>query len=106
MRSKNIKADDEFVNKYGRTVTAKDILQSNTSSNSVSADDSTSPFDDYKNTGARNGSAGSTVTHNVVLSGSVNHTGSVADMSNVDASTDGVLSNLFGNSTANETKRY
>lgn len=106
MRSKNIKADDEFVNKYGRTVTAKDILQSNTSSNSVSADDSTSPFDDYKNTGARNGSAGSVVTHSVVISGNVNHTGSVADMSDVDASTDSVLSNLFGSSNANETKRY
>ena len=28
------------------------------------------------------------------------------DMSDVDASTDSVLSSLFGNSTANETKRY
>ena len=106
MRAKNIKADDEFVNKYGRTVTAKDILQGNSSSNSVSSDDSTSPFEDYKNTGARNGSAGTSVTHNVVISGNVNHTGSVADMSDVDASTDSVLSSLFGNSTANETKRY
>lgn len=106
MRSKNIKADDEFVNKYGRTVTAKDIMKGNASSNSVSADDSASPFEDYKNTGARKGSAGATVTHNVVLSGTVNHAGSVADMSDVNASTDGVLSSLFGNSTANETKRY
>lgn len=105
MRSKNIKADDEFVNKYGRTVTSKNALKDSSSSNSVSSDSSTSPFEDYKNTGSAKGSAGTAVTHNVVISGTVEHTGEVADMSNVEASTDGVLQNLFGTSSANETKR-
>lgn len=105
LRSKNIKDDNSFVNKYGRTVNKKDVLKDSSPSNSVSSDDSVSPFENYKNTGANKGSAGSGGTTRVVVSGTVNHTGEVADMSQVNVSVDGVLSNLFPNVNGNETTR-
>ena len=105
LRSKNIKDDDEFVNKYGRVVTKKDILTSSTSSDSASSSDSSqSPFENYKNTGSNKGAATSNVTK-VIVSGTINHQGDVTDMSQVNTSAEGVLSNLFNNVNANETTR-
>lgn len=110
MRSKNIKEDDTFVNKYGREVSKKEIFSGGGSSNSVSADDSTSPFDSAKNTGklgAAGGSANSSTSSEtrVVVSGEIKHSGDVTDMSQVNVSAQGVLSDLFSGMQPNETTR-
>ena len=107
-RAKNIKEDGKFVNEYGRVVDKKGNSNPlNSSGSDVSSDSSTSPFESLKNTGAY-GSAGATNggQTQVVISGTINHTGSVADMSQVEVSAQGVLSNLFNGVTqANETRR-
>lgn len=107
-RAKNIKEDGKFVNEYGRVVDKKGNGNPlNSSGSDVSSDSSTSPFESLKNTGAY-GSAGATNggQTQVVISGTINHTGSVADMSQVEVSAQGVLSNLFNGVTqANETRR-
>jgi len=107
LRAKNIKDDDVFVNKYGRAVTKKDVLTSSASSDSASSSDSsTSPFQNYKNTGTKIGAAtGRGSTTKVVISGTVNHQGEVTDTSQVTTSVEGVLDNLFNNVNPNETKR-
>lgn len=107
-RAKNIKEDGKFVNEYGRVIDKKGNSNPlNSSGSDVSSDSSTSPFESLKNTGAY-GSAGATNggQTQVVISGTINHTGSVADMSQVEVSAQGVLSNLFNGVTqANETRR-
>lgn len=107
-RTKNIKEDGKFVNEYGRVIDKKGNSNPlNSSGSDVSSDSSTSPFESLKNTGAY-GSAGATNggQTQVVISGTINHAGSVADMSQVEVSAQGVLSNLFNGVTqANETRR-
>lgn len=107
-RAKNIKEDGKFVNEYGRVIDKKGNSNPlNSSGSDVSSDSSTSPFESLKNTGAY-GSAGATNggQTQVVISGTINHTGSVTDTSQVEVSAQGVLSNLFNGVTqANETRR-
>lgn len=106
MRTKNIKDDETFVNKYGKVVDKKSDAFSGGGSNNASSDSSTSPFDNIKNTGGK-GAAGSTdsgVTK-VIVTGEIKHSGDVTDMSQVQVSAEGVLSNLFNNVQANETRR-
>lgn len=107
-RAKNIKEDGKFVNEYGRVIDKKGNSNLfNSSGSDVSSDSSTSPFENLKNTGSY-GAAGATNggQTQVVISGTINHTGSVADMSQVEVSAQGVLSNLFNGVTqANETRR-
>ena len=107
-RAKNIKEDGKFVNEYGRVIDKKGNSNLfNSSGSDVSSDSSTSPFENLKNTGSY-GAAGATNggQTQVVISGTINHTGSVADMSQVEVSAQGVLANLFNGVTqANETRR-
>lgn len=109
-RAKNIQNDDKFVNEYGRVIEkgqGSNSLSNMTSGSDVSSDNSSSPFENIANTGAH-GAAGAVNggQTQVVISGTINHTGSVTDMSQVDVSAQGVLSNLFSNlPQANETRR-
>lgn len=125
-REKNIRDDKSFVNEYNNKVgnSKKSSKSSDDDTEKVSASDEESPLlaamksaENSKKKGKGSATSGnsSTLTSasgngtiNVVVSGTVKHTGDVNDLSQVKTSIfgdDGAIENLLGVISGNETKR-
>lgn len=106
LREKNIKADSSLTDKQLRAEGKKSGSGSGTRSSTTG----TSPYDKALNetnktdsAKAKSSNIGHGSANKVVVSGTINHTGNVADTSQLKANTQSAINNLLTNPEANET---
>ena len=103
-REKNIKDDTTLADKQLRALN-KNLNGGSGSKGSRSSTTGTSPYDKALSEQGKSKKESKSSTNTVVVSGTINHTGSVADTSQLQANTQSALNNLLSVPNANEQTR-
>ena len=103
-REKNIKDDTTLADKQLRALN-KNLNGSSGSTGSRSSTTGTSPYDKALSEQGKSKKESKSSSSTVVVSGTINHTGSVADTSQLQANTQSALNNLLSVPNANEQTR-
>ena len=102
-REKNIKDDSTLTDKQLRALNKN--LNGSSNSGTRSSTTGTSPYDKALSDQAKTKKEAKSSSNTVVVSGTINHTGSVADASQLQANTQNALNNLLSVPNANEQTR-
>lgn len=103
-REKNIKDDTTLADKQLRALN-KNLNGGSGSTGSRSSTTGTSPYDKALSEQGKSKKESKSSSSTVVVSGTINHTGSVADTSQLQANTQSALNNLLSVPNANEQTR-
>lgn len=103
-REKNIKDDTTLTDKQLRALN-KNLNGGSGSTGSRSSTTGTSPYDKALSEQGKSKKESKSSSSTVVVSGTINHTGSVADTSQLQANTQSALNNLLSVPNANEQTR-
>lgn len=103
-REKNIKDDTALADKQLRALN-KNLNGGSGSTGSRSSTTGTSPYDKALSEQGKSKKESKSSSSTVVVSGTINHTGSVADTSQLQANTQSALNNLLSVPNANEQTR-
>ena len=102
-REKNIKDDTTLTDKQLRALNKN--LNGGSGSGTRSSTTGTSPYDKALAEQGKSKNNAKASSNTVVVSGTINHTGSVADTSQLQANTQNALNNLLSVPSANEQTR-